>query len=56
MPGERDFEPDLRQRADDAMYAAKEAGGGVHAWRPIRAEPDRASAARRRVEATVPAD
>ena len=33
VPGERDFEPDLRQRADDAMYAAKEAGGGVHAWR-----------------------
>ncbi len=34
VPGERDFEPDLRQRADEAMYAAKEAGGGVHAWRP----------------------
>ena len=34
VAGERDFEPDLRQRADDAMYAAKEAGGGVHAWRP----------------------
>ena len=33
-PGERDFEPDLRQRADDAMYGAKAAGGGVRAWRP----------------------
>ena len=38
VPGERDFEPDLRQRADDAMYAAKEAGGGVNAWRPSRDE------------------
>jgi diguanylate cyclase (GGDEF)-like protein len=36
VPGERDFEPDLRQRADKAMYAAKAAGGGVRAW---EAEP-----------------
>ncbi|HEU0242633.1 MAG TPA: GGDEF domain-containing protein [Candidatus Limnocylindrales bacterium] len=34
VPGERDFEPDLRQRADSAMYGAKLAGGGVRAWRP----------------------
>jgi hypothetical protein len=34
VPGERDFEPDLRQRADSAMYDAKLAGGGVRAWRP----------------------
>src|SRR4051812_22783759 len=27
--GAREFEPDLRQRADRAMYAAKEAGGGI---------------------------
>jgi diguanylate cyclase (GGDEF)-like protein len=55
VPGERDFEPDLRQRADDAMYAAKEAGGGVRAWRPgpdVEA-PSRETAP---VEATVPAD
>jgi len=38
VPGERDFEPDLRRRADEAMYGAKEAGGGVHAWRPPRDE------------------
>jgi diguanylate cyclase (GGDEF)-like protein len=38
VPGDRDFEPDLRQRADDAMYDAKLAGGGVRAWRP--APPD----------------
>jgi GGDEF domain-containing protein len=49
VPGERDFEPDLRQRADDAMYAAKEAGGGVHAWRPRDGMPPS-------IEATVPAD
>ena len=35
VPGERDFEPDLRQRADRAMYDAKLAGGGVRAWRPL---------------------
>ncbi|HEX5827361.1 MAG TPA: GGDEF domain-containing protein [Candidatus Limnocylindrales bacterium] len=29
VPGERDFEPDLRHRADAAMYEAKAAGGGV---------------------------
>jgi len=34
VPGERDFEPDLRQRADNAMYEAKVGGGGVRAWRP----------------------
>ena len=34
VPGERDFEPDLRQRADEAMYAAKRAGGGVRASGP----------------------
>jgi len=33
VPGERDFEPDLRGRADEAMYDAKLAGGGVRAWR-----------------------
>jgi diguanylate cyclase (GGDEF)-like protein len=32
-PGDRDFEPDLRQRADTAMYEAKEAGGGIRLWR-----------------------
>jgi diguanylate cyclase (GGDEF)-like protein len=38
VPGERDFEPDLRRRADEAMYDAKASGGGVRAWRP--APPD----------------
>jgi diguanylate cyclase (GGDEF)-like protein len=33
VPGRRDFEPDLRGRADAAMYEAKEAGGGVRLWR-----------------------
>lgn len=33
VPGERDFEPDLRGRADAAMYEAKEAGGGIRVWR-----------------------
>jgi diguanylate cyclase (GGDEF)-like protein len=33
VPGRRDFEPDLRQHADEAMYEAKAAGGGVRAWR-----------------------
>jgi diguanylate cyclase (GGDEF)-like protein len=33
VPGQRDFEPDLRSRADAAMYEAKEAGGGVRIWR-----------------------
>ena len=28
-PGRREFEPDLRQRADAAMYDAKQAGGGI---------------------------
>ncbi len=32
VPGHRDFEPDLRGRADTAMYWAKEAGGGVRIW------------------------
>ena len=32
LPGRRDFEPDLRQRADAAMYEAKAAGGGVRMW------------------------
>ncbi|HKF85773.1 MAG TPA: GGDEF domain-containing protein [Candidatus Limnocylindrales bacterium] len=32
VPGERDFEPDLRRRADSAMYVAKGGGGGVRAW------------------------
>jgi diguanylate cyclase (GGDEF)-like protein len=31
--GSRDFEPDLRLRADTAMYEAKAAGGGIHLWR-----------------------
>jgi diguanylate cyclase (GGDEF)-like protein len=31
VPGRRDFEPDLRQRADSAMHDAKLAGGGVRA-------------------------
>ncbi len=31
-PGRRDFEPDVRQHADAAMYAAKAAGGGVRVW------------------------
>jgi diguanylate cyclase (GGDEF)-like protein len=50
VPGERDFEPDLRQRADDAMYAAKEAGGGVHAWQPSN------DARAVSLEASVPGD
>ena len=33
VPGRRDFEPDLRQHADAAMYAAKAAGGGIRHWR-----------------------
>jgi diguanylate cyclase (GGDEF)-like protein len=32
MPGRRDFEPDLRQHADAAMYEAKAAGGGIRIW------------------------
>jgi diguanylate cyclase (GGDEF)-like protein len=32
-PGRRDFEPDLRQHADAAMYEAKAAGGGIRFWR-----------------------
>jgi diguanylate cyclase (GGDEF)-like protein len=32
VPGRRDFEPDVREHADAAMYAAKAAGGGVRAW------------------------
>jgi diguanylate cyclase (GGDEF)-like protein len=32
VPGGRDFEPDLRQHADAAMYEAKAAGGGVRVW------------------------
>ena len=32
VPGRRDFEPDVRQHADAAMYEAKAAGGGVRAW------------------------
>ena len=31
--GRRDFEPDVRQHADAAMFAAKEQGGGVRVWR-----------------------
>jgi diguanylate cyclase (GGDEF)-like protein len=33
VPGLRDFEPDLRGRADTAMYEAKDAGGGIRIWR-----------------------
>lgn len=33
VPGQRDFEPDLRGHADAAMYEAKEAGGGIRIWR-----------------------
>ena len=32
VPGRRDFEPDVRQHADAAMYEAKAAGGGIRAW------------------------
>jgi diguanylate cyclase (GGDEF)-like protein len=32
VPGRRDFEPDLRQHADAAMYEAKTAGGGIRIW------------------------
>jgi diguanylate cyclase (GGDEF)-like protein len=32
VPGRRDFEPDLRQHADAAMYEAKAAGGGIRLW------------------------
>ena len=39
-PGRRDFEPDLRLRADKAMYQAKEAGGGIRIWQ----EPDESPA------------
>jgi diguanylate cyclase (GGDEF)-like protein len=31
-PGRRDFEPDVRQHADAAMYEAKRAGGGIRIW------------------------
>lgn len=34
-PGRRDFEPDVRQHADAAMYDAKQEGGGVRAWHGI---------------------
>jgi diguanylate cyclase (GGDEF)-like protein len=34
--GRRDFEPDVRQHADAAMYEAKASGGGVQVW----LEPD----------------
>jgi len=42
VPGRRDFEPDLRQRADAAMYEAKAAGGGVRMSRDPSeaADPD----------------
>ncbi len=33
VPGRRDYEPDLRQHADAAMYEAKAAGGGIRFWR-----------------------
>ncbi len=32
VPGRRDFEPDVRQHADAAMYEAKAAGGGIRVW------------------------
>jgi diguanylate cyclase (GGDEF)-like protein len=32
VPGRRDFEPDVRQHADAAMYEAKRAGGGIRVW------------------------
>lgn len=32
-PGRRDFEPDVRQHADAAMYEAKARGGGISTWR-----------------------
>lgn len=32
-PGRRDFEPDIRQRADAAMYEARAAGGGIRVGR-----------------------
>ncbi len=32
-PGRRDFEPDVRQHADAAMYEAKARGGGICTWR-----------------------
>jgi diguanylate cyclase (GGDEF)-like protein len=32
-PGGHELEPDLRERADTAMYAAKAEGGGIRAWR-----------------------
>jgi diguanylate cyclase (GGDEF)-like protein len=31
-PDRRDFEPDVRQHADAAMYEAKRAGGGIRIW------------------------
>jgi diguanylate cyclase (GGDEF)-like protein len=31
-PGRRDFEPDVRQHADAAMYEAKHTGGGIRIW------------------------
>ncbi len=37
LPGRRDFEPDLRQHADAAMYEAKAAGGGIRTW--VEADP-----------------
>ncbi len=45
MPGRRDFEPDLRQHADAAMYEAKAAGGGIRIWHdPTDDEVDAAGA------------
>jgi diguanylate cyclase (GGDEF)-like protein len=32
VPGQRDFEPDIRHRADTTMYEAKSAGGGIRIW------------------------
>jgi diguanylate cyclase (GGDEF)-like protein len=39
LPGRRDFEPDLRQHADAAMYQAKATGGGVRIWAEVEPQP-----------------
>ncbi len=44
VPHRRDFEPDVRQHADAAMYLAKEAGGGIRLWEDPDLLPDLAPA------------
>lgn len=45
VPHRRDFEPDVRQHADAAMYDAKAQGGGIRVWRDPDDEVQAADAA-----------